>query len=78
VTERLAECVTELDALVATAAERMREVLLPLHILLENRFGDLNENQEEMLEAARRSADAADAALRHARRVVERARGREG
>jgi K+-sensing histidine kinase KdpD len=43
------------------AAKRLEEVRLPLHILLENRFGDLNENQEEMLGAARVAAENVDA-----------------
>ena len=50
------------------AMQRLNDVRLPLHILLENHFGDLNENQEEMLAAARVAAEATDAdfvALRH-------------
>ncbi len=39
------------------------EVRLPLHILLENHFGDLNETQEEMLEAARAAAEVGTTAL---------------
>lgn len=58
-----------LDALLGPLAESMREVGLPLHILLENRFGDLNENQAEMIEAARLAADSADAILRRVQRV---------
>ena len=49
-------------ALLGTVAEdairRLEEVRLPLHILLANRFGVLNENQEELLGAARAAADA--------------------
>jgi len=41
----------------ATVSKRIDEIRLPLHILLENRFGDLNENQEEMLEAARTATE---------------------
>jgi signal transduction histidine kinase len=44
------------DAVVA----RLEDVRLPLHILLENHFGELNENQEEMLGAARHAAELAD------------------
>ncbi|MCC6316883.1 MAG: HAMP domain-containing histidine kinase [Gemmatimonadaceae bacterium] len=45
--------------------QQLEQVRLPLHILLENHFGDLNENQEEMLGAARGAAEQADhAALR--------------
>src|SRR6185312_5510128 len=48
----------ELMAQVAsTVSKGIDEIRLPLYILLENRFGDLNENQEEMLEAARTAAE---------------------
>lgn len=43
------------------SARRLEEVRLPLHILLDNHFGELNENQEEMLGAARAAAESADA-----------------
>ncbi|MGQ0647736.1 MAG: sensor histidine kinase [Gemmatimonadaceae bacterium] len=39
---------------------QLEQVRLPLHILLENRFGELNENQEEMISAARSAAESAD------------------
>lgn len=59
-------------ALVAeSAAKRLEEVRLPLHILLENHFGDLNENQEEMLGAARVAAEAVDADLVAVRHIAE-------
>lgn len=59
-------------ALVAErAAKRLEEVRLPLHILLENHFGDLNENQEEMLGAARVAAEAVDADLMAVRQIAE-------
>jgi signal transduction histidine kinase len=52
----------ELLAQVASTVSReLDEIRLPLHILLENRFGDLNENQEEMLETARAAAESANA-----------------
>jgi len=48
----------ELMSQVASTVSRgIDEIRLPLHILLENRFGDLNENQEEMLEAARTATE---------------------
>ncbi len=48
----------ELMSQVASSVSKgIDEIRLPLHILLENRFGDLNENQEEMLEAARTAAE---------------------
>jgi signal transduction histidine kinase len=44
----------------STVSKGIDEIRLPLYILLENRFGDLNENQEEMLEAARAAAENAN------------------
>lgn len=41
----------------STVSKGIDEIRLPLYILLENRFGDLNENQEEMLESARSAAE---------------------
>jgi signal transduction histidine kinase len=52
------------------------EVQLPLHILLENRFGDLSDNQEEMLQAAAAGADRIDHAVRQIRRVLDLENGR--
>jgi signal transduction histidine kinase len=57
------------------ATQQLEEVRLPLHILLENRFGDLNENQEEMLGAARSAAETADLALVRLRRLADLDRG---
>jgi hypothetical protein len=53
------------------AARQLDEVRLPLHILLENHFGELNENQEEMLGAARTAAEAADADMVSLRQIAE-------
>ncbi len=47
------------------------QISLPLHILLENRFGDLNENQEEMLEAARAAAESAGQDVRRLTEIAE-------
>lgn len=64
----------EYETLVAAAVDgamhQLEDVRLPLHILLENRFGELNENQEEMIGSARNSAEAVDAALLRLREVV--------
>ena len=49
-----------LDALLGPLTTALREIGLPLHILLENRFGELNENQAEMIEAARMSREILD------------------
>jgi hypothetical protein len=46
-------------------------VRLPLQILLESPFGELNENQEELLRDARAAADAIDAALRKLGHVAD-------
>ncbi len=58
-----------------SAARQLDEIRMPLHILLENRFGDLNENQEEMLSAARQAADEAQGALDRLRTVADIDRG---
>ncbi len=58
-----------LDAILGPLADAVREVGLPLHILLESRFGELNDNQVEMIEAAREHAAAADALLRQVHRI---------
>jgi K+-sensing histidine kinase KdpD len=60
-----------LATIAARSADRLEEVRIPLHILLENHFGDLNENQEEMLGAARNAAEAVDADLVALRQVAE-------
>ena len=60
-----------LAAISAQSADRLEEVRIPLHILLENHFGDLNENQEEMLGAARTAAEAVDADLVALRQIAE-------
>ena len=60
-TERARDYATLMATVAEDVSKRLEEVRLPLHILLENRFGELNENQEEMLGAARAAADGADA-----------------
>ncbi len=70
--EQRAQDYARLLASIADAStKRLEEVRLPLHILLENRFGDLNENQEEMLGAARVAAEAADADMLSLRRIAQ-------
>ncbi|HEY2065193.1 MAG TPA: hypothetical protein VGG84_04490 [Gemmatimonadaceae bacterium] len=70
--ERRAQDYARLLATVADAsAQRLEEVRLPLHILLENHFGELNDNQEEMLGAARAAAEAADADMVSLRQIAE-------
>jgi signal transduction histidine kinase len=60
-----------LASLAKDMAKRLEEVRLPLHILLENHFGELNENQEEMLGAARSASEMADADLVSLRQIAE-------
>jgi signal transduction histidine kinase len=70
--ERRAHDYALLLASVADAsAKRIEEVRLPLHILLDNHFGELNENQEEMLGAARTAAEAVDADMLLLRQIAE-------
>jgi len=59
----------------AGAARQVDELRMPLHILLENRFGDLNENQEEMLAAARAAADDIQANLERLGQIADVDRG---
>lgn len=62
--ERVQEYAALLAECAATVGRQIDEVKLPLHILLDNHFGPLNENQEEMLGAARQAADGATVELR--------------
>ena len=64
-----------LAAAVHDTMAQLAEVRLPLHILLETRFGDLNENQEELLRDARTGADAMADALRRLAQVADADRG---
>jgi hypothetical protein len=64
-----------LHQIAAELRRHIDEVRLPLHILLDNHFGDLNENQEEMLGAARVATDGAEASLRSAEVILAAADG---
>jgi signal transduction histidine kinase len=57
------------------AMQRLDEIRLPLHILLENHFGDLNENQEEMLGTARGAAEQAGDAFQRLGEIADLDRG---
>lgn len=72
---RLREEATMLAAVAHDSIAQLDEVRLPLHILLETRFGDLNENQEELLRDARSAADAMGTALRRLAQVADADRG---
>jgi len=69
--ERVREYAALLTETVATVDRQLDEVRLPLHILLEHHFGSLNENQEEMLGAARQAADQAGEELRRLRLITQ-------
>ncbi|MHB8837828.1 MAG: hypothetical protein ACYC7F_02625, partial [Gemmatimonadaceae bacterium] len=62
---------TLLAALVRDTLSRLDDVRLPLHILLEAKFGELNPNQEERLRDARGASDEMDAALRRMGQVAD-------
>jgi signal transduction histidine kinase len=57
------------------AMKQLDEARLPLYILLDNHFGDLNENQEEMLGAAQAAVETADQRLRRLREIADLDRG---
>lgn len=59
-----------LRQIVEALGSRIHEVQLPLHILLDAPFGALNENQEELVGAARDAAESADRDLRLLRRLL--------
>ena len=69
--ERVREYAALLAETSAAVTRQLEEVRLPLHILLESHFGELNENQEEMIAAARAGADLADVELRRLREIAE-------
>jgi hypothetical protein len=73
--ERVHEYAALLAETTAAVARHLDEVRLPLHILLENHFGEINENQEEMLGAARAAADAAAQELGRLHEIAELDRG---
>lgn len=72
--ERLHERAREYATLVRSTAEssvkELDEVRLPLHILLDNHFGELNENQEEMLGTASAAAEEVEIALARLRDIA--------
>lgn len=74
-TERVQEYAALLAETASAVLRQLDEVRLPIHILLENHFGQLNENQEEMLAAARTAAEAAGVELGRLREIAELDRG---
>ena len=74
--ERIREYTKLLADATGDAMKQLDEARLPLHILLDNKFGDLNENQEEMLAASRSAVEQADLRLRRLREIVDLDAGR--
>lgn len=70
-TARLREQATMLAGVVADSIGQLDQVRLPLQILLESPFGELNENQEELLRDARGAADSIDVSLRRLAQVAD-------
>jgi hypothetical protein len=64
-----------LGGVVSDSLSQLDQVRLPLQILLESPFGELNENQEELLRDARAAADGIDVALRRLGQVTDIDRG---
>ena len=75
VRERSDEYAELVDEIIGVMTARLEEAELPLHVLLSSPFGELNENQEEMLAAADSSIGAADTEVRRLRLLVDLDRG---
>ena len=84
--ELLGEAATAAKADAARAAEDagrrtieyatlLAEARLSLHVLQDNHFGELNDNQEEMIGAAREATEAAEVELNHLREIADIDRG---
>ena len=69
--QRVVEYALLLSEATAAMMRQLDEVRLPLHILLDTPFGQLNENQLEMLEAARAATEAAEVELRRLQEVAQ-------
>ena len=73
--QRSAMYVKLLNEVLRVVPARLEESQLPLHILLESPFGELNENQEELLGAAQSAVDAADMEVRRLRKLLDLEKG---
>jgi signal transduction histidine kinase len=72
---RTIEYATLLAEAVTSVSRKLEEARLSLHVLLESHFGELNDNQEEMIGAAREATEAAAAELSHLRQIADIDRG---
>ncbi|MDQ2768332.1 MAG: hypothetical protein M3Y30_14405 [Gemmatimonadota bacterium] len=73
--QRSATYVRLLNEVLRVMPARLEESQLPLHILLESPFGELNDNQEELLGAAQSAVEAADLEVRRLRKLLDLERG---
>src|SRR4030088_2776196 len=69
------EYATLLAETATSASKQLAEARLSLHVLQDNHFGDLNDNQEEMIGAAREATEAAEVELNHLREIADIDRG---
>jgi signal transduction histidine kinase len=69
------EYATLLAEAAASASKQLAEARLSLHVLQDNHFGELNDNQEEMIGAAREATEAAEVELNHLREIADIDRG---
>src|SRR2546423_2969217 len=72
---RTIEYATLLAETATAASKQLAEARLSLHVLQDNHFGELNDNQEEMIGAAREATDAAEVELNHLREIADLDRG---
>ena len=72
---RTIEYATLLAEATTSASKQLAEARLSLHVLQDNHFGELNDNQEEMIGAAREATEAAEVELTHLREIADIDRG---
>jgi len=72
---RTNEYATLLAEAATAASKQLAEARLSLHVLQDNHFGELNDNQEEMIGAAREATEAAEVELNHLREIADLDRG---
>ena len=72
---RTIEYATLLAETATSASKQLAEARLSLHVLQDNHFGELNDNQEEMIGAAREATEAAEVELNHLREIADIDRG---
>ena len=73
--DRMAEYAVLLDEASAAVRRQLDEARLALHILGEGHFGELNENQAEMLAAASAGTEAAETEMGRLQQIAELDRG---